>query len=98
LNISATAVAFLGVSVLLVSGVLKWKDMAANKLAWQTLIFFGILVGMASQLNTLGVIDWIGSFLSGSVSGFSWSVVLVVLSILYFIFCCTTCLPQSSPK
>ena len=61
LGINATAAAFLGVAILLVTKVLTWKDMAKNSGAWSTLIFFSVLVGMATHLNTLGVIDWIGN-------------------------------------
>ena len=85
LDMAAVTVAFLGVSVLLVTRVIEWKDMAANKSAWQTLIFFGILIGMASQLNTLGVISWIGGFLAAGIEGMSWPVVLVLLTIFYFV-------------
>ncbi|MCH3944078.1 MAG: anion permease [Atopobiaceae bacterium] len=84
-SIPATAVAFLGVSILLATRVLEWKDLSGNKAAWQTLIFFGILVGMAGQLNTLGVIGWMGQTVSAAVGGMSWPMVLVILSALYFV-------------
>jgi DASS family divalent anion:Na+ symporter len=84
-SIPATAVAFLGVSILLATRVLDWKDLSGNKAAWQTLIFFGILVGMAGQLNTLGVIGWMGQTVSAAVGGMSWPMVLVILSALYFV-------------
>lgn len=83
-DINATAAAFVGVSLLLVTQVLSWKDMAANSSAWQTLIFFGALVGMASYLNTLGVIPWIGQEMSDLVDGTSWLVAFGVLSLVYF--------------
>ena len=84
LDINATAAAFVGVSILLITQVLSWKDMAANSSAWQTLIFFGVLVGMASYLNTLGVIPWIGQEMSDLVDGTSWIVAFGVLSLVYF--------------
>jgi DASS family divalent anion:Na+ symporter len=84
LDINATATAFVGVSVLLVTKVLTWSDMAANHSAWQTLIFFGVLIGMASYLNTLGVIPWIGQEMSDLVDGTHWLVAFGVLSIAYF--------------
>jgi DASS family divalent anion:Na+ symporter len=84
LDINATATAFIGVSVLLVTKVLSWADMAANSSAWQTLIFFGVLVGMASYLNTLGVIPWIGQEMSMLVDGWGWVPAFAVLAIAYF--------------
>lgn len=84
LGVSATAAAFLGVSILLVTKVLSWADMAADHSAWQTLIFFGVLIGMASYLNTLGVIPWIGEEMSSLVEHTHWLVAFGVLSLVYF--------------
>ena len=84
LDINATAAAFVGVAILLITGVLSWKDMADNHSAWQTLIFFGTLVGMAAYLNTLGVIPWIGLKMADAVKGTHWLVAFGVLSIVYF--------------
>lgn len=82
-GIAAVTVAFLGVSILLCCGILSWKTMAADKSAWQTLMFFGILVGMAKPLSALGVIPWIGDRIAGLVGGMPWYATLVVLSIAY---------------
>jgi DASS family divalent anion:Na+ symporter len=84
LDVNATATAFVGIAILLVTRVLTWKDMAANHSAWQTLIFFGVLVGMATYLNTLGVIPWIGQEMSDLVEGTPWLVAFGVLSLVYF--------------
>jgi divalent anion:Na+ symporter, DASS family len=65
LKIDATTAAFTGISILLITGVLTWKDLADNASAWSTLVFFGVLVGMAAELNALGVIDWIGKSVAG---------------------------------
>lgn len=84
LDLSATATAFAGVAILLVTKVLSWKDMAANSSAWQALIFFGVLVGMAAYLNTLGVMPWIGQTMADAVDGTHWLVAFGVLSLAYF--------------
>jgi divalent anion:Na+ symporter, DASS family len=72
LGIDATTSAFVGITVLLVTGALKWKDLAQNTSAWTTLVFFAVLVGMANQLNELGVIGWIGDSVADSVSSLPW--------------------------
>ena len=41
-----------GLSVLLVTGVLKWKDCLNYPPAWDTLFWFAVLVGMSGQLHT----------------------------------------------
>lgn len=84
LRINATAAAFLGVAILLVTKVLTWKDMAKNSGAWSTLIFFSVLVGMATHLNTLGVIDWIGNTVSSLVGGMPWPIAFGILALVYF--------------
>lgn len=84
LNVNATAAAFLGVSILLVTKVLTWKDMAANAGAWSTLIFFSVLVAMAEHLNTLGVIGWIGDSVSNMVGGMPWPLAFTILGLVYF--------------
>lgn len=84
IGVDATSAAFLGIAVLLVFKVLTWKDMAANAGAWSTLIFFSVLVGMATHLNDLGVISWIGDSAAKAVGGFSWPIALLILVLVYF--------------
>lgn len=84
-GIDAVTVAFLGVTVLLCTGIITWRSMAADKSAWSTLIFFGILVGMATPLKSTGVIKWFGSLATNVVHGLPWPAVLVGLSLFYFV-------------
>ena len=83
-KIDATTAAFTGIAVLLITGVLTWKDLADNASAWTTLVFFGVLVGMAAELNALGVIDWIGESVAGSVDALPWLVAFAILTLVYF--------------
>ena len=84
LKIDATTAAFTGIAILLITGVLTWKDLADNASAWTTLVFFGVLVGMAAELNALGVIDWIGESVAGSVDSLPWLVAFAILTLVYF--------------
>lgn len=84
LKVNATAAAFLGIAILLVTKVLTWKDMAANSSAWSTLIFFAVLVGMADHLKTLKVVDWIGKSVAQGVGGMSWPIAFAILILVYF--------------
>ncbi|ORV22886.1 anion permease [Mycolicibacterium confluentis] len=83
-KIDATTAAFVGIAILLITGVLSWKNLADNASAWSTLVFFGVLVGMASELNDLGVIDWIGNSVAGSVDALPWLVAFAILTLVYF--------------
>lgn len=84
LNISATTTAFIGLGALLVTQVLNWSDIKKEEGAWDTLVWFAVLVMMASFLNELGLIPWFSDTMQGAVSGMSWVWTLVILSVVYF--------------
>ncbi|RQM94743.1 anion permease [Staphylococcus pettenkoferi] len=84
IDMNATLTAFIALSLLLLTGVLSWSDVLKETGAWNTLIWFSILVMMASQLNKLGFIPWLSMTIAGSLGGLSWPVVLVLLILFYF--------------
>ncbi len=84
LNINATLTAFIALSLLLITGVLTWNDILKETGAWNTLVWFSILVMMANQLNELGFIPWLSESISGSLGGLSWPIVLIILILFYF--------------
>lgn len=45
MGISAVVAAMMGLSVLLMTGVLTWKDCLTYPPAWDTLFWFAVLVG-----------------------------------------------------
>ncbi|MGB9700962.1 MAG: anion permease [Thermodesulfobacteriota bacterium] len=83
-NLDATVVAFVGVSIMLLTGVIKWDDVLAEKGAWDALIWFGGLVMMAGQLNTLGFMKWFATSVGGGLAGWTWLAALIVLMLVYF--------------
>ncbi|AFA74628.1 putative transporter, divalent anion:Na+ symporter (DASS) family [Gordonia polyisoprenivorans VH2] len=84
IGIDATTTAFVGVAILLVTGVLTWRTLVTDTGAWQTLVFFGVLVAMADQLRELKVIDWVGDKVADSVGGLPWLVAFAILTLVYF--------------
>jgi len=82
-KIDATIVAFIGIGVMLISRVITWEDILAEKGAWDALIWFGGLVTMAGQLNTLGFIKWFATSMGGVVAGWGWLPALIVLLLVY---------------
>ena len=54
----AVTSAILGLSVLLVTGVVTWKECLAESVAWDTLTWFAALIAMAGYLNKYGLISW----------------------------------------
>lgn len=84
IHIDATLTAFIALSLLLITGVLAWSDILNETGAWNTLVWFSILVMMANQLNELGFIPWLSKSISGSLGGLSWPIVLIILVLFYF--------------
>jgi DASS family divalent anion:Na+ symporter len=84
LDIAPTVSAFLGVCVLLVVGVLAWNDLLEERAAWDTLVWFAVLVMLAGQLEELGFIGWFSDQIASGVKGMSWQLAFVILSLVYF--------------
>ncbi|WP_413742832.1 anion permease [Sodalis sp. RH15] len=84
-HIDATIAAMTGLVVMLLTRVLTWGDLAAEKGAWNTLVWFSALVMMAKYLNSMGFIPWMTQHLSASLGGMGWQAafVLVILSYMY---------------
>ena len=83
LGIDKTAVAFLGLAVLMVAGIFTLDDLKTQGDALGTFIWFSILYTMSSQLNELGFMAAVGNQLAQALQGLSWPVVYVSLVVLY---------------
>ncbi len=84
LSIDATTTAFIGLTLLLLTSVLTWDDVKSEKGAWDTIVWFAVLVMMASSLNELGFIDWFSNLIKGEIGGLSWQVAFPVIVLVYF--------------
>lgn len=95
-KIDATATAFIGLSLLLLSGVLTWADVTSEKSAWDTIVWFSALIMMATFLNKLGLIEWFSNSLETSISGLGLSgmmaglLLLVAYMYAHYMFASTT--------
>ncbi|GER46051.1 dicarboxylate transporter 1 [Striga asiatica] len=86
LNVDAVTAAILGLSVLLVTGVVTWKECLAEAVAWDTLTWFAALIAMAGYLNKYGLISWFSQTVVKFVGGLglSWQLSFGILVLLYF--------------
>lgn len=82
-NLDKTAVAFLGLGVLMLTNIFTLEDLKGEGRALATLVWFSILFAMSVYLNKLGFMGWIGDHISTVVSGYSWPIVYVGLIIAY---------------
>lgn len=84
LSIDATTTAFIGLTMLLLTSVLTWEDIKGEKGAWDTIVWFAVLVMMASSLNELGFISWFSDLIKVKIGGLSWQVAFPVIVLVYF--------------
>ena len=83
-GIEASTAALVGLSLLLLTGVLTWNDVLHEKAAWDTFFWLAALIGLASALTDLGIIKWFGDIIQSVIGGQSSSIALIVLSLIYF--------------
>src|SRR5262245_25652332 len=90
LNVDSTAVAFLGLGILLVTGVLTPRDIAQEGDVLATFIWFAVLFTLSGQLNDLGFMAFLGERLAGAMAGLAsvWAgvLLLVVYVLLHYLF------------
>ncbi|KAF5180627.1 Dicarboxylate transporter 2.1 protein [Thalictrum thalictroides] len=87
IGIASVVAAMLGLSILLLLGVLNWDDCLSEKSAWDILPAFAGLVGMAGQLTNLGIVTWMSDCVAKSLQSFSlsWPAAFLVLQTVYFL-------------
>ena len=82
-HLDATVVALLGVTVMLATEVLTWKDVLGEQGAWDSMMWMGAIVGLAEALNKEGFIPWFAQSVTGMLDGVSWIPTLSVLFLVY---------------
>ena len=83
-GIDYAVVAMLGISVLLVTGVLDWEDLISEKAAWAVFIWYGGLIRMAEALGQTGLTKQFAEAAAGLTTGWKWWLALASLLLIYF--------------
>jgi len=83
LDLDSTAIAFLGLGVLLTSGALTLGDISREGDVLATFIWFAVLFTLSTQLNELGFMGYLGRALSSSLEGLRALPAAVVLIVAY---------------
>ena len=83
-QIHTTTVAFLGVALCLLCGIIDLEDMLSEKEAWHTLMWLSILITMSTYLQKFGFISWFAGSLAALTQGMTGMETLGVLGLLYF--------------
>jgi DASS family divalent anion:Na+ symporter len=83
-GIDYAAVALLGISVLLLTGVLDWEDLISEKAAWGVFIWYGGLLRMAEALGQTGITKRFAEASASLTTGWKWWLALASLLLIYF--------------
>ena len=82
--VNPTTAALVIVALMVLTSVISWNDIASNKQAWTTLVWFATLITLAEGLNRTGFVSWFANSVASSVGGFSPTTGLIVLVSVYF--------------
>ena len=83
-GINYAVVALIGICVLLLSGVLDWEDVIAERSAWDVFIWYGGLVRIAEALGETGLTKRFAETAASFTVGWLWWLALAGLLLVYF--------------
>ncbi|XVK32126.1 anion permease [Pectinatus haikarae] len=84
-DMDATAVGMLTVVVLLLTGVLNWRDVLDEKGAWDTMFWMGSLIALANALAKSGFIKYLSTNVGNTIlqAGIPWVPAFGILILVY---------------
>ena len=83
-GIDSTVIALVGISTLLVTGVLAWRDLIEESGAWEVFIWYGGLVMMAAELGKTNLPSIFAGAVANASGGLSWPLGLAILALVFF--------------
>jgi citrate:succinate antiporter/L-tartrate/succinate antiporter len=82
--INATMVVFLVIALMLVTGVIDFADIVAEKGAWEVLFYFTSLLTLAAGLNDIGFVKWVATAYAKPLAALSPTLAMILLVTLFF--------------
>lgn len=83
IGLDSTAIAFLGLGILLATRTLTLADIAREGDVLATFIWFAVLYTLSSQLNEVGFMGYIGQRMAGALGGLAPAAVFLLLVVMY---------------
>ncbi len=83
LQLNVTSIAFAGLGLLLMTGVLTANDISTQGDTLATFLWLAVLFALSGQLNELGFMGYVGQRLASHMQGLSWPVTYVTLILIY---------------
>ena len=83
IKIDATAVAIVAMIATFVCGIISWDDLLKTKAAWNTLIWFGGILGLSSALTKGKFFEWLAKYLEAHMNfGLDPFMMLILISVI----------------
>lgn len=82
-SLNATCIGLFGVAILLATKTILWEDVITEKSAWDTLVWMGALMSLASILAKLEFFVWFAGIVGASMHGVPWVPTVAVLVLVY---------------
>ncbi len=83
--VDPTTVVLVVICGMVVTGIVRWEDVTANKGAWNVLVWFATLVTLADGLNKVGFVRWFATGAAARLGGLGPTAVMVLLVALFFL-------------
>jgi DASS family divalent anion:Na+ symporter len=83
LQLNVTSIAFAGLGLLLMTGVITADDIHDQGDTLATFLWLAVLFALSTQLNELGFMGYVGQRLASYMGGLSWPVMYVALILIY---------------
>jgi DASS family divalent anion:Na+ symporter len=84
IGLKATIAAMIGLVVLLLTGIIQWKDVLEEHGAWDTFIWFSTLITLSTYLNRFGFTTWLSQTVISYVGGMAWIFGFLIIGLIYF--------------
>jgi L-tartrate/succinate antiporter len=85
IGIHATTTAISVVAVMVLFNVITWEDVISKKEAFNILIWFASLVAMASGLEKVGILSWIGTNSEAALTNMSPVLLIISMLLLFYV-------------
>lgn len=82
-GLNANAIGLGLVAFLFVTGAVAWGEVLKDKAAWDTVVWFGAIISLATGLTKLGFIKWMTVGFAASLSGLDWITTFLILGLGY---------------
>lgn len=82
-GLNANAIGIALAAFLFVTGAVSWKEVLNDKSAWDTVIWFGVIISLATGLTSLGFVKWMSAGFTSMLVGLDWMSAFLILGFAY---------------